>query len=305
MFGTTIHWTTFFYLLIDVFIVLFAILKGSQLKQGSIRRYINLGGLFIAYNLSGGFLPITNFPGPLILQYIINYGIAIWLCVYMAYYLYMEFDIVMTTAYLSIKKIILLMAGSFVFLYLLPFYITNSITIARACFTIPVAGMAFYFLWAFREHVKRIPKTNSFMVRRYQLSMLCAVSIVLLPVLTLFGDYQWLTFTVMNSAFYAITAIEIDRYLYFLENRNKLYGVFSLQKGNTGKSYGTKLVYENLTRREIEIAISILSRRSYKEIGENFYIAERTVSKHASNIFKKTGVKNRTEFLKKFHPKRK
>ncbi|MDF4220874.1 LuxR C-terminal-related transcriptional regulator [Maribacter sp. M208] len=43
---------------------------------------------------------------------------------------------------------------------------------------------------------------------------------------------------------------------------------------------------------------------SYKNIAKDLFIAESTVSKHASNIFKKSGVKNRTEFLKRFRKKK-
>ena len=68
------------------------------------------------------------------------------------------------------------------------------------------------------------------------------------------------------------------------------------QRLNT-EQLNPKFLSKDLTRREIEIAMSILDNRSYKDIGEELFIAESTVSKHASNIFKKTNVKNRTEFM--------
>ncbi|MBP2833741.1 LuxR family transcriptional regulator [Aquimarina sp. U1-2] len=278
MFGTSIHWTTFFYLLVDTFIVLFAAYQSFNLKRKTLKRYLILGILFILYNITGGFLPIDNFVGPFILQYIITYGIAITLCIYLAYYLYKEYDITILKVHFSIRNIILMLAICFVFLFLIPFYATDSMAIARASFTLPVAVLASYFLWAFQQRVKNIPKRNSFTIRRYRLSMLCVVAIALLPILTIIGDYQWLTFTVMNSAFYAITIIEIDRYLYFLENKNKMFEVFSFYKENKEKLLETKLIYQSLTRREIEIAISIININTYKEIGQNFFIAERTVS---------------------------
>ncbi len=304
MFGTSIHWTTFFYLLIDTFIVLFATIQSFNLKRKTLKRFLTLGIFFILYNLTGGFLPIDNFPGPYIVQYIITYAIAIALCVYLAYYLYKEYDITILKDHFSIKNISIMMSMCFVFLFLIPFYATDSVDIARAAFTLPVAGLALYFLRAFQQRIKNIPKRNSFTIRRYKLSMLCIICIALLPLLTIIGDYQWLTFTVMNSAFFAITTIEIDRYLYFLENKNKMFEVFSFYRENKEKLSDSKLIYQSLTRREIEIAISILNRNTYKQIGENFFIAERTVSKHASNIFKKTGVKNKVEFLKRFNPKK-
>lgn len=70
------------------------------------------------------------------------------------------------------------------------------------------------------------------------------------------------------------------------------------------KEVAAKIFNRGLTRREIEMAMSVLDGRTYKEIGEEYFIAEKTVSKHASNIFKKTGVKNRTEFSKRFGAKK-
>tara|TARA_R110000751_G_scaffold100545_2_gene194458 strand:+ start:363 stop:692 length:330 start_codon:yes stop_codon:yes gene_type:complete len=108
----------------------------------------------------------------------------------------------------------------------------------------------------------------------------------------------------MNLAFYAITTIEVDRYLYFIENNNRMYEVFALKKKQKDEAIESKIFYEDLTRREIEIALSILSELSYRNIAKDLFIAESTVSKHASNIFKKTGVKNRCEFLKRFRKKK-
>lgn len=304
MFGTAIHWTTFFYLLVDIFIVLVASLQAIQLKRASLKRFITLGIIFISYNITGGFLPNQYFPGPLILQYIITYGVAITLCIYLAYYLYKEYDISILKVHFSIKNITLLMTLSFICLFLVPFFASKSIDLARAFFTLPIAVIAFYFLWAFKERIKKYPKTNAFTVRRNRLSLLCVSSIALLPVLTVIGDYQWLTFTVMNVAFFSVTVIEIDRYLYFLENKNRMLEVFAFYKANKDKLESSKLIYQSLTRREIEIALSILTKKSYRNIGDDFYITERTVSKHASNIFKKTGVKNKTEFLSRFNKKR-
>ncbi|WP_327018980.1 helix-turn-helix transcriptional regulator [Croceibacter atlanticus] len=141
-------------------------------------------------------------------------------------------------------------------------------------------------------------------MRRNRLSIVSVSSIALLPICTVIGDYQWITFTVMNLAFYAITTIEVDRYLYFIENNNRMYEVFALKKKQKDEAIESKIFYEDLTRREIEIALSILSDLSYRNIAKDLFIAESTVSKHASNIFKKTGVKNRREFLKRFRKKK-
>lgn len=303
MFGTSIHWTTFFYLLLDTIIVLFTIYYSTRKDSSGYKRFLYLGILFIAYNLTGGFLPIKNFPGPLIIQYITTYGVAIALCVYIIYYLYKEYDIVVLKYNSSIRNLAILASGSFIVLFLIPYFFTNSLDSARLLFTVPIAILAFAFLWIFYKRISNPSNPNDYILRRNRLSMISVASIALLPILTVIGDYQWMTFTVMNAAFYAITIIEIDRHLYFLENKTKMYEVFAMSREQALCLPETKIIYEDLTRREIEITLSILSNLSYKRIAKDLFIAESTVSKHASNIYKKTGVKNRRQFISRYRKK--
>ena len=303
MFGTSIHWTTFFYLLIDTLIVLLTLHATNRKNSSSLKRFLNLGLLFIFYNLTGGFLPLKNFPGPLIIQYVVTYGVAITLCVYIVYYLYKEYDIVVLKFNISIRNLAIVASLSFITLFLIPYFLTYSLKTARFLFTIPISIITFVFLFVFCSRISNPSNPNSFILRRYKLSMISVASITLFPICTLIGDYQWITFTVMNIAFYAITAIEVERYLYFIENNNRMYEVFALKKKQKDELVERKIIYEDLTRREIEIAVSILSELSYRNIAKDLFIAESTVSKHASNIFKKTDVKNRREFLKRFRNK--
>ncbi|QLG44737.1 helix-turn-helix domain-containing protein [Costertonia aggregata] len=305
MFGTSIHWTTFFYLLLDTVIVLFTLYYSTRKYSSGYKRFVTLGILFITYNFTGGFLPTYTLPGPIIFQYIITYSVAIVLCVYIVFYLYKEYDIIVLRFNSSIRNLAILSACSFVVLYLVPYFLTESLDYARLLFTIPISVIAFVFLWLFYKRISHPENPNAYILRRNRLSIISVTSIALLPILTVIGDYQWLTFTVMNAAFYAITIIEIDRHLFFLENKTKMYEVFAMSKEQAINLTKTKIIYEDLTRREIEITLSILSNLSYKQIAEDLFIAENTVSKHASNIYKKTGVKNRREFIIRYRQKAK
>lgn len=304
MFGTSIHWTTFFYLLVDTFIVVFAFFQSQRLKHTNVNRFLVLGCLFILYNFTGGLLPVENFPGPFIVQYIITYGVAITMCVYVVNYLYKEYDIDFLKFRLTVFNIAYYVVGCFVLLFLVPYFLTESIDLSRLYFSFPVSAICLYTCWAFFKRIWKPENPNKFVLRRNRLSLLSITCIALLPILTVIGDYQWLTFTVINISFYTITAIEIDRYLYLLENKAKLIGVFDLHKKNEGNLAKSELLKTVLTRREIEISFSIVDGRTYRQIGDDFFIAESTVSKHASNIFKKTGVKNRSEFLRRYKSKK-
>lgn len=304
MFGTSIHWTTFFYLIIDTVIVLFTLYFSGKKTHSSFKRFLILGLLFVIYNATGGFLPTDNFPGPFIIQYIITYSVAITLCVFIVYYLYKEYDIVVLKYNSSIRNLAIFTSVSYIILFLIPYFVTGSLDSARFLFTIPISIAAIIFLFIFYRRISNPNNPNAFILRRNRLSIVSVSSIALLPICTVIGDYQWITFTVMNLAFYAITTIEVDRYLYFIENNNRMYEVFALKKKQKDEAIESKIFYEDLTSREIEIALSILGNLSYRNIAKDLFIAESTVSKHASNIFKKTGVKNRREFLKRFRKKK-
>ncbi|WP_299242998.1 helix-turn-helix transcriptional regulator [uncultured Aquimarina sp.] len=267
-----------------------------------MRRYLILGLLFVIYNATGGLLPSKNFPSPLIVQYIITYCVAIVLCVFIIYYIYKEYDIVFIKFYFSIRNISILLITTFVTLFLLTFFITNSLSLARLFFTLPITLIGCYFLYLFYKELSKTRAQSSKLIhRRSILTFISISSVVLLPILTLIGDYQWLTFTIMNIAFYAITIIEVDRYLYFLEHKHKIYKseVIDFVESNKGLPE-PRLIFYALTPRELEIALSILDKKSYKKIAKTFCISEGTVSKHASNIFKKTGINSKREFLNKF-----
>ena len=300
MFGTAIHWTTFFYLLLDIAIVAISLYLNPKLHWLNLRRYIILGCLFISYNLSGGFLPDDDFLKPIIIQYVITYGIAISLCIYIIYYLYKEFEIVLLKKYFSVRNISITLIIAFILLFLLPYLISGSLNFARLFFTIPVFLLGITFLIFFYQRISFEENQNDFFKHRKKLSTFTLGCIVLLPFLTVIGDYQWLTFTVMNLGFYAITALEFFRYNYLLKNRIKLEKILTINQNIHLNSIREKIVLQNLTKREFEISLLILSRKSYRQIANNLFIAEKTVSKHASNIFKKTGVKNKKEFLQKY-----
>ena len=300
MFGTSLHWTTFFYTLINLLLIILALVQSNRLKHTNLNRYIILGALLILYNLTGGLLPINDFPGPFITQYIITYGVAITMCVYVVKYLYNEYDIVVLKFRLTVSNIAYYVVACFLLLFLVPYYFNKSIELSRIYFSVPVSAICLYICWAFFKKISDPEKPYPFVVRRNRFSLVSITCIGLLPILTVIGDYQWLTFSVMNSAFYCITCMEIDRYLYFLENKGTLQEVFNYYSNEKKNPITSRFDKNGLSRREMEIAMSILEKKNYKQIAKDLFIADSTVSKHASNIFKKTDVKNRDAFLKQF-----
>lgn len=55
----------------------------------------------------------------------------------------------------------------------------------------------------------------------------------------------------------------------------------------------------HLSKREIEVLLSLKKGYFYKEVGSELHISEQTVKKHLSNIYNKLDVRNKTEALNK------
>lgn len=198
MFGTSIHWTTFFYLLIDTVIVLFTFYFSRKKTHSSFKRFLILGLLFVAYNVTGGFLPIDNFSGPFIIQYIITYSVAITLCVFIIYYLYEEYDIVILKYNSSIQNLAIFAIGSYIILFLTPYFITGSLNSARFLFTIPISVATIIFLIIFYRRISNPSNPNAFILRRYKLWK-CSILRPLQNLLEVIFLLQELFFSPLNS----------------------------------------------------------------------------------------------------------
>lgn len=68
--------------------------------------------------------------------------------------------------------------------------------------------------------------------------------------------------------------------------------------------YKPRIQYQEngLTKREKEVFDLLVNNESITNISNLLYISPRTVEKHTSNIYLKTGVKSRLELLKKVKP---
>jgi signal transduction histidine kinase/DNA-binding NarL/FixJ family response regulator len=73
----------------------------------------------------------------------------------------------------------------------------------------------------------------------------------------------------------------------------------TIKKDTSAEAFEQNCELYHLTPREKDIAKLICQGQKYKDIGESLFIAERTVTKHAQNIFEKTQVSNKIELINK------
>ena len=269
-------------------------------------RFTMLTLFFILYNFFSGIFPDENIPINNTIQLVIAYLVGIIMAIYYAYYIYKEFDIE-PFPYLSVKHLILFIGGAFIFFFVVQLVWTDNLVNSRKSFAvIPILlGALFLYrisrgLWELYKKSKR--KDQIYYRNRIIGGYVALLSICILPLIVYMGDYQILEQSVVNAGYFWLTIVltkqKIHQSLKRIEFLKKI-GYLQIEGANNENALQTSNVL-SFSQREIEIANYILDGKSYLEIAENLFIAKGTVSKHASNIYKKARVSNRTEFLKQF-----
>lgn len=285
---SSMHWVVLFLSIIIGNIIIYQLFNIRYFKNKNKRskyRYLILAILFLLYNLLNGLLPSDNFPSSEMIQYIITYSISIITCIYLVWYLYIEFNIKTPNTFFKIKNLIIILSLCFALLFIIPYYYTGSLDFARSLFLIFPTFLSLIFIVYFFLTIKKKTKRDRYFKIQTNLGLSSIFSLVLLPALTYFGDFQPITHSIMTSSFFLVTAMEVNSYLYRLKNTYKL-------NRDIAELY-------DLTNRENEIVLQIIKGDSYKKIAENMFISYGTVRKHASNIFSKSNCSSRQELIDK------
>ncbi|WP_419761788.1 helix-turn-helix domain-containing protein [Algibacter miyuki] len=286
---SSMHWIVLFICILISSTIIFQVIHICSSNQKTSKeqlRYLYLAILFLLYNVLNGLLPNTSLPGPIILQYVITYGISIFMCIYLIWYLYQEFNIITPYYIFKVKNLTILLLTSFLLLFITPSLLSYPLNLSRSLFLIlPIILSSIFFIHFLNIITKEVKRQYYFKIQTY-LGLCSILSIVLLPLLTFFGDFQPITQPIVSVAFFLVTTMEINSYIYRLKNSHTL-------KLTIGHQY-------NFTNRENEIALQIIKNNSYKKIAKNMFITYGTVRKHASNIYMKSSCINRKDFIKKF-----
>ncbi|MBC8756890.1 helix-turn-helix transcriptional regulator [Kordia sp. YSTF-M3] len=304
MFGTEMHWITFVILLSQLMVLFFQIINYfSNINDQHAKRYLILIVVYINYNFFSGIFPDSNINFLIVIQNIIAYSAGIIFAVYFIYYLYKEFHIT-PFIYFTIKRVILYLSVLFVCLFIIPYAFTLNLTLARKLFIgIPLVLAIIFSFKALIELIKILKqKLENTTEKHFKLRVISAnfgiISFLMLPLMVFIGDYQHIEQPLVNFGFFIMAFAYIKNHIY--QRKREAYLLIELK--NKLKEDKTKemLSQFRLTNKEFEIATHILEGYLYKDIGEMLFITEKTVSKHASNIFKKIEVTNRKDFQEYF-----
>lgn len=249
--------------------------------------------------MSSGFLPDENLLIPVPLQNVFAYLVAFTTSMYFVYYFYRAFNLRLLKFFATFGSLVFLLAP-FVFLFVVPYYITNDLELSRKLtVVIPfIYGIAFIvattraFIFKFR--VKEYSDKSKFeLVIAAYVALLCWVT---LPVIVFFGDYQVLEHTVTNSGFLIMTIVYIRSSIHQSQHE---YSMLLASANGQSQQIESNCKNYGLTVREIEIVELIVTGQTYRQIGNNLNISQKTVARHVSNIFSKVQVNNKVELINK------
>lgn len=260
-------------------------------------RFLLLIFLFVYYNVCSGLFPDRNiyWINPL-MQNILAFSSGIILASYYFYFLVKEIEI-SQRRFFNIKFLVVSLFLSFILLYLTVYLFSKDFDLAKQIFIIPPVVIGCYFCVNTIQEIRLKSTQNNIRGLYRSLNIAGKLGIVFMstmPIVVSIGDYQLINNGLVNVSFFLIW---ISYYILLVVQAKNEKELNSFNNKRSGKLYVTEI---GLTPRELEIAAYILKGDNYNDLSEKMYINHKTVSKHASNIFKKAACCNREEFIRKF-----
>jgi len=320
VFGTQMHIVTFLFVCIEIVILSYLVIY-SLARPDDTTASLNvvLIILLLIYNITGGLLPDPNLPGSYLLQEGIAYGTGFITPCYFPYYVFKGLGL-KKMKFHAFKGVFLFLVFPY-FLFLLIFFLTQNIYVAKNVLIIPVG----YALWVLYSVWKAIRFKYSNQLNNKKLKeeiivlFISLIPWVGLPFIAYFNLSQAVEAVTTNTGFLLLLALHLKRNVEQLRDEH----VRLVESEKTLRNWNEKLQQEvdkrtkelervtaeervikncklyRLTARETEIALLIYKGVTYKEIAETLFIAERTVAKHAQNIFEKARINNKIELCRR------
>lgn len=289
-------WITAFEIIMLFFQIVYYLQRTSDKKR---LFYLTLLVMMIIHNMCSGFMPDKNIPLSIVTQNIIAFLGGFTMSVYFVFYFYRTFELD-RLRFFALYGSLLFLIGPFVLLFILPYVITGSLPLARQL-TVVVPffyGISFVyattraFIHKFKSQRLNKQKTypKELVVAAY-LALLCWVT---LPVIVFFGDFQVLQHSVTNSGFLMLTIVYVRSSIVQARQEYEqlqaiIHTVDDLVEFNY-KRFG-------FTPREVEVTNKVMKGIPYKIIAQELGISEKTINRHVSNAFSKTGATNKVELI--------
>jgi DNA-binding CsgD family transcriptional regulator len=318
--GTQMHIITFLFICIETVILFYLLIYRLARPDDRVTLYnIILIIVLIIYNLTGGLLPDTNLPGSYTAQLSIAYFTGFLTPCYFPYYVYHAFGLEKMRFHAYRGVFIFLMLPYM--LFVIVFVTSGHIEKAKNLLILPAA----YALWVIIALIQAVKYkynnnlTDSGGWEEMTVTFLSLTPWVGLPIIDFFNWGQSVEAATTNTGFLLLLCLQLKQHVSKLRSERKrltqseeylrtwnerLQQEVDKRTKEIERLTSEEKIQENstkygLTNREKEIVLRITRGKSYKQIAEELFIAERTVTKHVQNIFDKVNVSNKLELLNK------
>ena len=320
VFGTQMHIVTFVFVCIEI-VILFYLMIYRLARPDDTPAFLDivLIILLLIYNITGGLLPDPNLPGSYFVQESIAYGTGFITPCYFPYYVFKGFELKKMKYHAFRGVYFFLVLPCFLFVFI--FYLSSNLEVAKNLLFIPVlyALWVLYDVWRAVHFKYSILKNDKKSKEEMIVLFISLTPWVGLPFIAYFNLSQAVEASTTNTGFLLLLAFHLKRnieqlreeHFRLVESEKNLRSwnerlqdevkkrTKELERISAEERLSKNSKLYSLTARETEIAQYICRGATHKQIGETLFIAERTVAKHAQNIFEKVGINNRLELCNK------
>ncbi|MGB0870344.1 MAG: helix-turn-helix domain-containing protein [Flavobacteriales bacterium] len=305
MFNTEMHFVTFSIIVIQCLFLFWGLIALiARPKDLSRERFVWLVSTFLMYNIFGGLFPDKAMGLHLLVQNTLAYGSGMILPTYYFWYLMKELDFDLGKLF-NPKVLLIILLFLFIVTYIPIYLVSSDFNLARYYFIfVPVllALILFYKIVQALYIKSKLPQAFGYYKTIFICGYLGIGFIACLPIITMIGDFQVLEVSIVNGGFLTMAYAQIIRYVHI--SRMELSMILNSEVGEEKEKEVINVIenfHEKLTSREIELLPYIADRNlTYKDIGEKTAIHAKTMSKHASNIFRKLDINDRKSFIQQF-----
>ncbi len=281
-------------------------------KDVSRKRFFILVVLFFQFTLLCSLMPSESIKINLFFQHIIIYLSSIVLAYGYFNYLIKELELPQLKMY-NIKVFLLTLGASFLFFFIILYLATQDIYLTRMMFDLVPILVSFYFCY----------QTVYFLTKKWRalkegdshhgtIILAGNIGIIFMATMPITDILDKSLDQVLNISLVSVSLI-VTFYAYiknfFYQSKleyqflDKIGFLTSEERILEEIDYKNILLKYNLTSRELDVALLILEEKSYREIGDGMFLNHKTISKHASNIFRKTNCSNKNHFIQTFSKK--
>jgi DNA-binding CsgD family transcriptional regulator len=297
--GTQMHLVTMSFIVLELILFgyqLFYFLSRPQDRQRLWYLYILI--LLIQYNLANGLFPDANFSISLKLQYVLADGIGYLMGAYLPFYFYKVFDMINLRFYAT-YGVLLFLVLPFVGCEVVAYYLNGCLLFDRKIGVMIPFAFGLVVLTIILKSIRAAYLADG---DRIQYIEKIIVWLAILPwlgmaVFAFIPADQDIKIVMANIGLVAITAIRMVKSIKYARKEYALLRHIDHTGIDAPPAFIENCKRYGLTEKEMEVAGFIRQGWKNRAIADQLFRSEETIKKHLQNIFKKTGVTNRSAVI--------